>query len=59
LSTRDTALIIFSSGCNVVPIEMAEDFQQKGIKVVALLTKERSTKSSSKRKRKNPSCGGA
>jgi uncharacterized phosphosugar-binding protein len=50
LSTLDTALIISSSGCNVVPIEMAENFQQKGIRVVALLTKDHSAISSSKRK---------
>jgi uncharacterized phosphosugar-binding protein len=50
LSTTDTALIISSSGCNVVPIEMAENFQKKGIKVVALITKEHSEKSTSKRK---------
>jgi uncharacterized phosphosugar-binding protein len=50
LSTQDTALIISSSGCNIVPIEMAENFQQKGIRVVALLTKEHSTNSDSKRK---------
>ena len=50
LSTRDTALIISSSGCNVVPIEMAENFQQKGIKVVALLTAAHAANSSSKRK---------
>src|SRR3954471_10505093 len=39
LSEKDTALIVSSSGCNVVPIEMAELFQQKKIKVVALITK--------------------
>lgn len=50
LSTQDTALIISSSGCNVVPIEMAENFQKAGIKVVALITKEHSEKSTSKRK---------
>lgn len=49
LSTQDTALVISSSGCNVVPIEMAENFQKKGVKVVALLTKEHSAKSTSKR----------
>jgi uncharacterized phosphosugar-binding protein len=49
LSTQDTALIISSSGCNVVPIEMAENFQKKGIKVVALITREHADKSSSKR----------
>lgn len=46
---QDSALIISSSGCNVVPIEMAELFQKKGIKVVAILTKEHSEKSKSKR----------
>jgi uncharacterized phosphosugar-binding protein len=49
LNKKDTALIISSSGCNVVPIEMAELFQQRGIKVVALITKEHLEKSKSKR----------
>jgi uncharacterized phosphosugar-binding protein len=49
LSKKDSAFIISSSGCNIVPIEMAELFQQKKIKVVALITKEHSTRSSSKR----------
>jgi uncharacterized phosphosugar-binding protein len=49
LSEEDSALIISSSGCNIVPIEMAELFQQKKIKVVALITKEHSTTSTSKR----------
>ena len=34
LDKKDTALIISSSGCNMVPIEMAELFQQKKIKVL-------------------------
>ncbi|MBI1780165.1 MAG: SIS domain-containing protein [Sphingobacteriales bacterium] len=50
LSKDDCALVISSSGCNVVPVEMAELFQQKKIKVVAIITKEHSEKSSSKRK---------
>jgi uncharacterized phosphosugar-binding protein len=49
LSEQDAALVISSSGCNIVPIEMAELFQQKKIKVVALITKEHSEKSVSKR----------
>ena len=49
LNERDSALIISSSGCNIVPIEMAEQFKQKKIKVVALITKEHSEKSKSKR----------
>ena len=49
LSEQDSALIISSSGCNVVPIEMAELFQQQGIKVVALITQQHAGKSTSKR----------
>ena len=49
LDKKDTALIISSSGCNIVPIEMAELFQQKKIKVVAIVTKEHLEKSQSKR----------
>ena len=50
LSEKDSAFVISSSGCNVVPVEMAELFQQNKIKVVALITKEHSAKSTSKRK---------
>jgi uncharacterized phosphosugar-binding protein len=49
LSEKDTAFIISSSGCNIVPIEMAEHFQQNKIKVVALITQEHSVSSTSKR----------
>src|SRR6476469_9726949 len=49
LDKNDTALVISSSGCNVVPIEMAELFQQKGIKVVAVVTKAHLQASKSKR----------
>jgi len=49
LSEKDSALIVSSSGCNIVPVEMAELFQQKKIRVVALITKEHSAKSTSKR----------
>src|SRR5213593_3583009 len=38
LSEKDAAFIISSSGCNLVPIEMAELFQQKKIRVVALIS---------------------
>ncbi len=37
-SPQDTALIISSSGCNVVPIEMAAEFQKRKVKVVALVS---------------------
>ena len=49
LSDLDSALVISSSGCNIVPIEMAELLQKKGINVVALITKEHSEQSTSKR----------
>ncbi|MEP6617562.1 MAG: SIS domain-containing protein [Ginsengibacter sp.] len=49
LDEEDTALIISSSGCNIVPIEMAELFRKKKIKVVALVTKDHLEKSTSKR----------
>lgn len=49
LSEDDCALIISSSGCNIVPVEMAELFQQRKIKVVAIITKEHAAKSKSKR----------
>jgi uncharacterized phosphosugar-binding protein len=49
LSKNDCALVVSSSGTNMVPIEMAELFQQKKIKTVALITKEHSAKSNSKR----------
>lgn len=49
LSEKDTALIISSSGANIVPIEMAELFQQSHIKVVALITNKHSATSVTKR----------
>ncbi len=48
LSEEDSALVISSSGCNVVPVEMAEGFQNKGVKVVALISAEHSEASQSK-----------
>jgi uncharacterized phosphosugar-binding protein len=38
LSPQDTAMVISSSGCNTVPIEMAEQFKAQGIRVVALVS---------------------
>jgi uncharacterized phosphosugar-binding protein len=49
LSGEDAALIISSSGCNVVPIEMAELFQKKGIKTVGIVSKNHANASTSKR----------
>jgi uncharacterized phosphosugar-binding protein len=39
LSKSDTALIVSSSGCNTVPIEMAELFQAAGVRVIALVSR--------------------
>jgi len=49
LQENDTALVISSSGTNIVPVEMAELFQQRKIKVVAIITRAHSAQSSSKR----------
>ena len=49
LKPTDTALVISSSGCNIVPIEMAEEFQRRGVKVVALVSEKHSRPSTSKR----------
>ena len=40
ISDQDSALVISSSGCNVVPVEMAQCFQEKGLKVVAILGRQ-------------------
>ncbi len=50
LKETDSALLISSSGCNVVPIEVAEIFQKKKIKVVSIVSVAHSLKSVSKRK---------
>ena len=49
LSTADTALVISSSGCNIVPIEMAEEFRRRGVKVVAIVSLRHLEASTSKR----------
>ena len=48
LSGRDSALVISSSGCNVVSIEMAELFQKSGLKTVALISKRHSEASATR-----------
>lgn len=49
LSPLDAALVISSSGCNLVPIEIAEGFQRRGIHVTALVSAEHSAGSRSQR----------
>jgi uncharacterized phosphosugar-binding protein len=47
LAPQDSALVASSSGCNRVPIEMAEGFQQRGLKVVAIISRRHSEASRS------------
>src|ERR1043166_7670542 len=47
LSAQDSALVASSSGCNVVPIEMAEQFQKRCVKVVAIISRKHSEASTS------------
>jgi len=48
LSGKDSALVISSSGSNIVPIEMAECFRKRGVTVVALISSEHSKASRSR-----------
>ena len=48
LRPADSALVISSSGCNLVPIEMAELFQKRGLKVVVIISRRHSEASTSK-----------
>jgi len=49
LSDRDSALVISSGGCNLVPVEMAECLQKAGVKVVAVVTLQHALESTSRR----------
>lgn len=49
LSSEDSALIISSGGTNIVPIEMAEHFRKKQIRVVSLISGQHAAASKSKR----------
>ena len=49
LSPVDSALVISSSGCNRVPIEMAEEFQRRKVPVVAVISRRHSEASRSHR----------
>jgi uncharacterized phosphosugar-binding protein len=48
LAPTDSALVISSSGCNVVPIEIAEEFNRRHVKVVALISRRHSEASASR-----------
>jgi uncharacterized phosphosugar-binding protein len=45
---EDSALVASSSGCNIVPIEMAQCFREKGVRVVAIISRKHSEASQSK-----------
>jgi uncharacterized phosphosugar-binding protein len=49
LSPQDSALVVSSSGCNRVPIEMAEEFQRRKVPVVAIISRQHSEASRSHR----------
>ena len=49
LRPEDSALVVSSSGCNVVPIEIAEEFRRRGIYVVALISRRHALASTSQR----------
>jgi uncharacterized phosphosugar-binding protein len=49
LSPQESALVISSSGCNIVPIEIAEEFRRRGVSVVAIISREHSEASASRR----------
>jgi uncharacterized phosphosugar-binding protein len=48
LSENDSALVASSSGCNLVPIEMAAEFRRRGVKVVAIISRQHSDASTSR-----------
>jgi len=49
LSPQDSALVVSSSGCNRVPVEMAEEFRRRGVRVVAIISRAHSEASRSVR----------
>ena len=49
LSAADSALVISSGGCNIVPIEIAEQFQKREVRVVAIHSAAHAEASASKR----------
>ncbi len=46
---EDSALVVSSSGCNLVPIEMAEGFRARGVKTVAIVSQAHAGASTSRR----------
>ncbi len=48
VTPEDSALVISSSGCNVVPVEMAREFQRRGVRVVSVISRRHSEASRSR-----------
>jgi uncharacterized phosphosugar-binding protein len=48
VSAEDSALVISSSGCNLVPVEFAEELQRRQVKVVAIVSRRHSDASPSR-----------
>jgi uncharacterized phosphosugar-binding protein len=51
IQPQDSALVISSSGCNVVPVEMAELFRERGLKVTAIVSRAHALASCSNERR--------
>lgn len=49
LAPQDSALVISSSGCNIVPVEIAEEFRRRGVRVVAIISRAHSEASPARR----------
>jgi uncharacterized phosphosugar-binding protein len=49
LASEDSALVISSSGCNIVPVEIAEEFRRRGVRVVAIISRAHSEASPARR----------
>jgi uncharacterized phosphosugar-binding protein len=49
LAREDSALVISSSGCNIVSVEMAEQFQKQGVRVAVIISQAHADASESKR----------
>ncbi|MEX2093644.1 MAG: SIS domain-containing protein [Pirellulales bacterium] len=49
ITTADSALVVSSSGCNIVPIEIAEQFRARGVYVAVLVSRAHCEASKSQR----------
>ncbi|MEC9037879.1 MAG: sugar isomerase domain-containing protein, partial [Verrucomicrobiota bacterium] len=49
ISDEDSALVVSSGGCNIVPVEIAEEFQKSGVWVAGIVSLKHCEGSKSKR----------